>query len=139
MVFGRRAKVLEETRLDLLKVAASPKQEILTQVLDLMNPEEVERVFKSHKVPDALYCVAGGCIGQLGYFTDLTSETLKSCMENNYLTSAYPAQSMIKQWIEDDKTNGQGAQKVKQLVFVSSASTLCNIPGYIAYAGMCPD
>lgn len=138
-VFGRRAKVLEETRLELQAKAVSPQQEIRAVVLDLLDPEHVEKTFKEQPtIPDVLYCVAGGCIGQLGYFTEVSSKTLKDCMEANYLTSAYPAHTMIKQWIEDDKVNGrEGQKKTRQLVFVNSASALCNIPGYIAYAGTC--
>lgn len=57
-------------------------------------------------------------------------------MQNNYLTSAFPAHSLLKLWIDEDKkSSGNEGQKTRQLIFISSAAALCNVPGYIAYAG----
>ncbi|KAL0942753.1 short chain dehydrogenase [Colletotrichum truncatum] len=135
-IFGRRPNVLEETRNELLRLAISPKQEINAVALDLMDAAQVEKVFKEQpRLPDALYCVAGGCVSQLGFFTDLSSQQLEQCMQNNYLTSVFPSHSILKLWIEDDKSNAViGAKKTRQLIFISSAAALCNVPGYIAYA-----
>ncbi|KAF0328282.1 short chain dehydrogenase [Colletotrichum asianum] len=133
-IFGRRLQVLQQTRQELLQLAISPKQEINAVALDLMNA--VDKVFREQpRTPDALYCVAGGCVSQLGFFTDLSSQQLEQCMQNNYLTSAFPAHSLLKLWIDEDKkSSGNEGQKTRQLVFISSAAALCNVPGYIAYA-----
>ncbi|KAK1977031.1 hypothetical protein LZ30DRAFT_763341 [Colletotrichum cereale] len=101
-------------RADLLKLALSSKQEINAVTLDLLDAAQVNEAFrKQPRLPDALYCVADGCVSQLGFFTDLTSQQLEECMQNNYLTRK---------------------RKTRQLIFVSSASALCNVPGYVAYA-----
>ncbi|KAF4903468.1 3-ketodihydrosphingosine reductase tsc10 [Colletotrichum fructicola] len=125
-IFGRRLQVLQQTRQELLQLAISPKQEI----------NAVDKVFREQpRTPDALYCVAGGCVSQLGFFTDLSSQQLEQCMQNNYLTSAFPAHSLLKLWIDEDKkSSGNEGQKTRQLIFISSAAALCNVPGYIAYA-----
>ncbi|CAI0642211.1 unnamed protein product [Colletotrichum noveboracense] len=125
-IFGRRLQVLQQTREELLQLAISPKQEI----------NAVDKVFREQpRTPDALYCVAGGCVSQLGFFTDLSSQQLEQCMQNNYLTSAFPAHSLFKLWIDEDKkSSGNEGQKTRQLIFISSAAALCNVPGYIAYA-----
>ncbi|KAK2736917.1 short chain dehydrogenase reductase family [Colletotrichum kahawae] len=50
-------------------------------------------------------------------------------MQNNYLTSAFPAHSLLKLWIdEDQKSSGNEGQKTRQLIFISSAAALCNPP-----------
>ncbi|KAK2007434.1 short chain dehydrogenase [Colletotrichum eremochloae] len=135
-IFGRRPDVLQATRTELLKLATSPKQEINAVTLDLMDAAQVNEAFrKQPRLPDALYCVAGGCVSQLGFFTDLTSQQLEQCMQNNYLTSVFPAHSILKLWIEQDEMQpSKGGRKTRQLIFISSASALCNVPGYIAYA-----
>ncbi|KAF4906484.1 3-ketodihydrosphingosine reductase tsc10 [Colletotrichum viniferum] len=125
-IFGRRLQVLQQTRQELLQLAINPKQEI----------NAVDKVFREQpRTPDALYCVAGGCVSQLGFFTDLSSQQLEQCMQNNYLTSAFPAHSLLKLWIDEDKkSSGNEGQKTRHLIFISSAAALCNVPGYIAYA-----
>jgi 3-dehydrosphinganine reductase len=65
-------------------------------------------------------------------------------MANNYLTSAYPAQAMLKLWTSDDKkfeapARGKSAPKTRQLVFVSSAAAFAAIPGYTAYTRQSPN
>lgn len=62
-------------------------------------------------------------------------------MQSNYLTSIYPAHALLRAWIEEDKTyaaaKGKGGPaRIRDIVFISSAAALCNVPGYIAYAGM---
>jgi 3-dehydrosphinganine reductase len=64
-------------------------------------------------------------------------------MTNNYLTSAYPAQAMLKLWINDDKNskpvaNSKPVTKARQLVFVSSAAAFAAIPGYTVYTRQSP-
>ncbi|KAI8240590.1 3-ketodihydrosphingosine reductase tsc10 [Colletotrichum sp. SAR 10_99] len=45
------------------------------------------------------------------------------------------AHSLLKLWIDEDKkSSGNERQKTRQLIFISSAAALCNVPGYIAYA-----
>jgi 3-dehydrosphinganine reductase len=59
-------------------------------------------------------------------------------MQINYFTAAYPAQALLKLWIEDDKkaeaTHPSGPAKLRQIVFINSAAGLCALPGYGAYS-----
>lgn len=59
-------------------------------------------------------------------------------MTNNYLTSAYPAQAMLKLWTEDDKRFQQKGDfkespRQRKVVFISSAAAFVALPGYVAY------
>ncbi|KAF4997925.1 hypothetical protein FGRMN_3516 [Fusarium graminum] len=117
-IFARRQQQLDQTRDEVLAIQSA---------------------FTSQpRLPDILYCVAGGTTNELGFLVDLDPEDVQRCMANNYLTSAYPAQAMLKLWIEDDKrskssTNRRYGPRRRQLVFVSSAAALVAFPGYIAY------
>ena len=97
--------------------------------------EQLNTVFRSQaRLPDVLYCVAGGTSTELGFITDIDAGDLESCMRNNYFTAAYPAQSILKMWTEDDTQTAQtSSAKLRQIVFINSAAAFLGMPGYVAY------
>ena len=57
-------------------------------------------------------------------------------MNNNYYTSLYPAQAVLRLWVEDDKTAASpSTPKVRRMIFVNSSAALIPVPGYVAYSG----
>ena len=97
--------------------------------------EQLDGVFRSQaRLPDVLYCVAGGTSTELGFITDIDVGDLESCMRNNYFTAAYAAQSILKMWTEDDAQTAQtSSPKLRQIVFINSAAAFLGMPGYVAY------
>lgn len=104
--------------------------------------KQTEEVFRSlDQLPDTLYCVAGGAIVENGFLVDIGPGDLESCMRNNYFTSAFAAQAMLKLWFEDDsKVQGSRSantatrtQRRRRIVFVSSVAAFVGLPGYAAY------
>ncbi|KAL8283015.1 hypothetical protein RB597_010417 [Gaeumannomyces tritici] len=150
-VFARRQEVLDEARVEIDKATIFRDQEIRTVSLDLSDASQCERVFEAQpRLPDDLFCVAGGCVPELGFFADIPATALDSCMRKNYFTSAYPAHALLRLWTRDDRRRNaasssssppaaaQGQEpkpkpKLRRLAFVSSAAALANVPGYIAY------
>ena len=94
----------------------------------------MEATFRSQpRVPDILYCVAGGCASECGFFTDIDAGQLAGCMKNNYFSAAHAAQSTLKMWIEDDGKPKPPPCKLRQIVFINSAAAFVGLPGYAAY------
>lgn len=96
-------------------------------------------VFMSQeRLPDMLFCVAGGSMSLYGLLADIPAEDLETCMKNNYFTSAYAAQSVLKMWVEDDKNvkTSRSVSRPRQIVFINSAAAFLGVPGYVAYACM---
>lgn len=86
-----------------------------------------------------LYCVAGGTANELGFLADISPDKVSRCMNNNYLTSAFPVQAALKLWIADDRNFQEvpglkQSPKTRSIVFVSSAAAFIGLPGYTAYA-----
>ncbi|KAF4450884.1 short chain dehydrogenase reductase family oxidoreductase [Fusarium albosuccineum] len=138
-IFARRQKQLDLTKQEVLAARKDESQQITTQSLDLTDPSELRSTFESQpSLPDVLYCVAGGSTNELGFLVDLDPAAMQRCMTNNYLTSAYSAQSMLKLWTENDKKLQQNSTrntipKHRKIVFVSSAAAFVALPGYVAY------
>ncbi|KAJ5675617.1 hypothetical protein N7462_008514 [Penicillium macrosclerotiorum] len=138
-IFARRQQKLDEAKSEVLAARRHEKQEVKTQSLDLTDATAISETFKAQpRLPDILYCVAGGTTNELGFLVDLSPDTISRCMTNNYLTSAYPAQAILKLWTEDDKSfqppSGRKSRpKTRQLVFVSSAAAFIALPGYTVY------
>jgi 3-dehydrosphinganine reductase len=138
-IFARRQKQLDEARSSLMQKRSSTDQDIQAVSLDLANPSEVETVFGSQpRTPDILYLVAGGTPNECGFFTDIDAQSLESCMNLNYYTAAYPAQTLLKMWVEDDKrvqsARTSSPTRLRQIVFINSAAALLPLPGYAAYS-----
>ena len=163
-IFARRQGPLDEARREILAARRDERQEVNAISLDLGNPTEVRQriffmfsilgcccvlwwkwngrlreqldtVFRSQaRLPDVLYCVAGGTSTELGFITEIDAGDLESCMRNNYFTAAYPAQSILKMWTEDDTQTAQtSSPKLRQIVFINSAAAFLGMPGYVAY------
>ncbi|KAF5575850.1 short chain dehydrogenase [Fusarium pseudocircinatum] len=138
-IFARRREQLEIAREKVSAARKSQSQDIIVQSLDLTDPEKIQSTFASQpRLPDILYCLAGGTTNELGFLVDLDPSDVQRCMTNNYLTSAYPAQAILKLWVQDDKqkepnSNVKGSVKRRKLVFISSAAAFVAFPGYIAY------
>lgn len=98
--------------------------------------KQLDAVFRSQaRLPDALYCVAGGTSTEIGFITDIDAEKLESCMRKNYFTAAYAAQSILKIWTEDDEKAETSNPRLRQIVFINSAAAFLGMPGYAAYTG----
>ena len=115
-----------------------PDQHIEALPLDLANPIGVKTAFEAlPKLPDIVYCVAGGTANEIGFLTDLDPVHLETCMRNNYFSAAYVAQTILKLWTADDRTQRLVKRKpiLRQIVFINSAAAFLGIPGYGAYTG----
>lgn len=68
--------------------------------------------------------------------TQIQPSDLDTCMKNNYFTSAYAAQAVLKSWTASDDAPARETlnRKVRRIVFVNSVAALCPLPGYTAYA-----
>ncbi|KAL1965237.1 hypothetical protein VTN77DRAFT_5991 [Rasamsonia byssochlamydoides] len=107
-------------------------QLVETIPVDLKDPAaEDKALWSSGHIPDVLFCVAGGAQNENGFLVDLTAEQVTSCMENNYYTSVFIAQSCLRLWLETRRAGGP------RLVFVSSTAALVGAPGYevLMYGG----
>ena len=58
---------------------------------------------------------------------------MKSCIRNNYFTTAYAAHSVLKIWTEDDHKTKTSSPRLRQIVFINSAAAFLGIPDYAAY------
>ncbi|KAL0935777.1 short chain dehydrogenase [Colletotrichum truncatum] len=143
-VFARRQVELDKARVEIIEATIFPDQEIRAVSLDLSDASQCERIFEAQpRLPDALYCVAGGCVSELGFFTDVPAAAIDSCMRKNYLTSAYPSHALLRLWTRDDRRQNTSSlaattvpkpnPKLRQIIFISSAAAFANVPGYVAY------
>jgi NAD(P)-dependent dehydrogenase (short-subunit alcohol dehydrogenase family) len=159
-IFGRSPGPLDDAAEEIRKSCPDSLQEINAVVVDLsdyiqVSPrtnlcprfhiqkacdfdiEQVDNAFrKQARVPDVLYCAAGGNHAQNGFFVDIISSQIEDCMHNNYFATAYPAKSALDLWIQDDRNNecGRIAKPTpRQIVIVSSAAAFVALPGSIAY------
>lgn len=81
------------------------------------------------RVPDILFCVAGGTSpAQIGFLADLSPEGITSCLEINYYSSVFITQRCMQLWIKHPKPD-----RTRHIVFISSAAAFVGVPGYIAY------
>ena len=93
----------------------------------------MDEIFRSQaRLPDILYCVAGGCAAEVGFFIDIDTGQLESCMRNNYYTAAFASHCVLKMWQEDDQKTTYPRLTPRQIVFVNSATAFLGIPGYAA-------
>ncbi|RYP90777.1 hypothetical protein DL770_003110 [Monosporascus sp. CRB-9-2] len=134
-IFARRQKLLDEARSIIKDVRRSKEQEINAVSVNLANASEVDSAFRAQpRLPDMLFCCAGGTPGQVGFINDLTPAQLETCMQNNYLTAAFCAQMMLKIWTEDDKTAKGTTPLTRHIIFINSVAAFCTVPGMGAYS-----
>ncbi|RHZ55809.1 uncharacterized protein CDV56_104290 [Aspergillus thermomutatus] len=141
-IFARRPGPLEDAKNEIIKncVDAS-RQEINAVAVDMADASAVSEAFRSQpRIPDFLYCSAGGNHAENGFFVDLQATQLDSCMKNNYYSTAYAAKAMLDLWIENDKKpTGIDSPKrttgpnIRRIVFVNSAAAFLGLPGSVAY------
>ncbi|KAL8701157.1 MAG: hypothetical protein Q9224_000632 [Gallowayella concinna] len=135
-IFARRPGPLDDARKEIKAAASTAEQEISAVVVDLADASEVARAFKTQpRIADILYCVAGGNHAENGFLVDIEASDLDTCMKNNYHTSAYAAQTMLKIWTEDDKAGAMSSpeSRLRQMIFINSAGAFLGLPGSIAY------
>jgi 3-dehydrosphinganine reductase len=51
------------------------------------------------KAPWAVFCVAGGTNEEIGFFADISADSIRACMEKNFFSSVFIANAMMKRWI----------------------------------------
>ncbi|KAI1764145.1 putative short chain dehydrogenase/ reductase [Hypoxylon sp. FL1150] len=135
-IFGRSQDRLDAAQKEIKASAYAEGQEILAVPVDLSNAREVDAAFRTQsRVPDEVYCCAGGNHAENGFFVDLQPSQLDSCMKNNYYAALYPAKSVIDRWLKgggeaiaQDKRN-----LTRRIVFVSACAAFLSLPGSIAY------
>ncbi|KAJ3490405.1 hypothetical protein NLG97_g5790 [Lecanicillium saksenae] len=137
-IFARREGALAAAEAEIKTVALSASQEIRSVQVDVGDASKVEEAFRSQpRVADVLFCAAGGNHAENGFLLDISAKQLANCMHNNYFTSLYPAKSILGIWTEEDAQFAaspiDGAPKLRQIVFVSSAAAFVALPGSVAY------
>lgn len=75
-----------------------------------------------------MFCVAGGCAEEVGFFADISPQQIVSCFDKNYFSAAFVAHSFIRQWINQPKNS-----EPRHLIFTGSTAAFVAIPGYVAY------
>ncbi|KAF2260235.1 putative short chain dehydrogenase/ reductase [Lojkania enalia] len=140
-IFSRDQTRLKEAKQEILATRKAETQAVVAVAADMSKAATAQHVLSSQpQLPDALFCVAGGTAYELGFLVDVEPEQLERCMNNNYYASLYPAQSILKAWIKDDKNSKEtpSKPKLRKIIFVNSSASLVPTPGYIAYsAGKC--
>ncbi|KXT04091.1 hypothetical protein AC578_4918 [Pseudocercospora eumusae] len=153
-IFARRPGPLEDAKKEILAVCASSEQEVVAVAVDLADAVQVlsplfsrsskdlhgsvDQAFQVQpRIPDLLYCTAGGNHAENGFFVDISAAALESCMRNNYFSSAFAAKSALAMWLKDDKEWQHGRneeQRKRKIIFVSSAAAFACVPGSGAYS-----
>lgn len=80
--------------------------------------------------PSALFCCAGGTAAEVGFFADITTDDIRTCMERNYFAAAYIAHAVMKQWLAKPPADN----KTRHLILTASTAAFIGFPGYVAYA-----
>ncbi|WEW58145.1 3-ketodihydrosphingosine reductase [Emydomyces testavorans] len=129
IILARNRERLEATAQELQSQRVRKDQEIHTESVDLVNSSQVEDFVQSLQVtPSYVFCVAGGCAEEVGFFADISPQQIVSCFEKNYFSSAFVAHAFVKKWINQPKTS-----EPRHLIFTGSTAAFVAIPGYVAY------
>ncbi|KAF2679794.1 short chain dehydrogenase [Lentithecium fluviatile CBS 122367] len=135
-IFARRQTALNEAKEEILAARQDEGQTVMAVAADMSTTANIRSAFNATgQLPDILYCVAGGTPNETGFLIDVEPEILEQCMYNNYFSSAFAAQEMLKRWTEDDKNAEVPARpRERKIIFMNSASALAPTPGYAAYS-----
>ncbi|KAF2004267.1 short chain dehydrogenase [Amniculicola lignicola CBS 123094] len=135
-IFARDQEKLDVAKDEIVSCQRSDKQIITAVTADMSQVDTVYEVLSAQpRLPDTLYCVAGGTSTELGFLVDLEPQTFERCMNKNFYSSLYPSQSVLRSWINDDKDAATTAEpRLRKIIFVNSSASLVPIPGYIAYS-----
>jgi len=89
----------------------------------------VNLVLKKYDIlPDVLICTADGSPIQGGFLADIEPDVIKSCLELNYYTAIFIAQSCLKLWLAAFQSTF-----TRHIVFTFSTAAFVSLSGYIAY------
>ncbi|RAL17452.1 SDR family oxidoreductase [Aspergillus homomorphus CBS 101889] len=131
-ILARSPGPLEETRQELLSHTQSPDQVIGASAVDLTDPKQVQDFITSLPAPPSiLFIVAGGTAAQVGFFANITTEEIKSCMDQNYFAAAYIAHACLRRWLKEPPSS---PTEKRHLIFTASTAAFLGFPGYAAYA-----
>ncbi|CZT09431.1 related to 3-ketosphinganine reductase [Rhynchosporium agropyri] len=130
LLLARGQETLEVAKVEVASHRISSTQSIDAIATDLCDHLAVKRTLSQYSaIPDIVFCVAGGSNpSQIGFLADLSPEGVKSCLESNYYSAVFITQACLKLWIQNPDKN-----RVRHVVFVSSAAAFVGLPGYIAY------
>ncbi|KAI9817370.1 MAG: hypothetical protein M1832_004677 [Thelocarpon impressellum] len=129
-ILARGREKLEETRQDILRQRKHENQTVAAHAIDLSDSVEVERFVASlQQLPSALFCVAGGTVGELGFFADISCDQIRSCFDKNYFAAAFITNAILKRWL----AHPPSPKVTRHIVFTASTVAFVNIPGYVAY------
>ncbi|EAS35854.3 uncharacterized protein CIMG_01208 [Coccidioides immitis RS] len=129
IILARNRERLEATEQELLALQVRKNQKICGRSVDLTDYSQIEAFAQSLDVsPGYVFCVAGGCAEEVGFFADISSRDIVSCFEKNYFSSAFVAHAFIRQWINQPKRS-----EPRHLIFTGSTAAFIAIPGYAAY------
>ncbi|RAL02508.1 NAD(P)-binding protein [Aspergillus ibericus CBS 121593] len=136
VVIARSHDALDKVKTDMEAARIHEQQVLDTQSLDLTNSEEVSNFVNGfEKQISTLFCTAGGTDEEIGYFTDIPAASIQSCMEKNYLTTAYITYAVMRLWRAELELEGESSvQQSRHIVFTASTAALVAIPGYAAYS-----
>ncbi|KAJ8128147.1 hypothetical protein O1611_g5491 [Lasiodiplodia mahajangana] len=135
-IFARREELLEEARKEILASRVNQGQDVKAIALDLSDYEKVRDTLSGlPRIPDAIYCAAGGNHAENGFLVDVDHNQLDRCMKNNYYATLYPTKVLVDMWTADDKRNlkHDGKPNLRQVIMVSSGAAFLGLPGSIAY------
>ena len=82
-------------------------------------------------MPSILFCIAGGTVGEIGFFTDLTAEQLERCFRKNYFSAAFITQSLMRRWTKEEPDPSHN--KPRHIILTGSTAAFVSLPGYAAY------
>ncbi|KAL4926703.1 putative steroid dehydrogenase [Aspergillus undulatus] len=129
-IVARTAGPLEDTREELLKHVQKEDQVIGAASVDLTDASKVESFIASLPTPPSiLFCVAGGTSDEIGFFADITSRDIESCMAKNYFAAAYIAHAVFRRWTKEPASS----PGTRHLIFTASTVAFLGLPGYAAY------
>nr|KMM65300.1 3-ketodihydrosphingosine reductase TSC10 [Coccidioides posadasii RMSCC 3488] len=129
IILARNRERLEATEQELVALQVRKNQKICGRSVDLTDYSQIEAFAQSLDVsPGYVFCVAGGCAEEVGFFADISSRDIVSCFEKNYFSSAFVAHAFIRQWINQPKRS-----EPRHLIFTGSTAAFIAIPGYAAY------
>ncbi|KAH8820194.1 putative oxidoreductase,short chain dehydrogenase [Xylogone sp. PMI_703] len=129
IILARNSERLATVKNDLCSLCIRKDQLVQTYSIDLADAEQVEDFVMSLRVvPSHVFFVAGGCPEEVGLFVDVTPKDTSSCIQRNYLSSAFLAHAMIRLWLKHPQEKA-----TKHLVFTLSTAVFAALPGYAAY------
>lgn len=135
-IFARKQVLLDQACEEIISSRQSDSQIISAVAADMGDAQSARTAITTQpRLPDILYCVAGGTPNELGYLIDLEPETFERCMTNNYYSSLFPAQTVLKLWTQDDEdAKASTMPRLRKIIFVNSSASLVPVPGYLAYS-----